>query len=337
MSCSAWGFRTLSELPVAGVVRVVPPVVLLEAVVRGVVDPPEGDRRAEVVAFRGVVVHDVEDHLDARLVHGAHHALELLRLLAELAGRGVLVVRSEEPDRVVAPVVAQALLLQRRVLHELVHGHQLDGGHAELQQVLDDGRVRDAGVGAALLLRDIRMQRREPLHVRLVDHRLRIGRVGVPVARPVEERVDDDGVHHVRVGVVVVARVGVAEVVAEQRLVPVEPPGHRLGIGIEQDLVRIVPVPVLRVVRAVHPVAVPLSRLHLRQVRVPDERVDVLQLDARLSAVLGEQAQLDALGRLAEDGEVRAAAVEGRAERVGGAGPCFHRSSSVVVRTRGRR
>ena len=201
--------------------------------------PRKRDRRPEVVALRRVVVDHVEDDLDARLVHGAHHALELLRLLAELAGRRVLVVRREEADGVVAPVVAQPLLEQGRVLHELVHGHELDGGHAELLQVVDDRGVRDAGVRAALLLGDVGMQLGEPLDVRLVDHRLGVGRVRVPVARPVEERVDHDGVHDVRGGVVVVARVGIAELVREERLVPRERARHRLRVRVEEHLARV--------------------------------------------------------------------------------------------------
>jgi hypothetical protein len=59
---------------------------------------------AEVVALGGVVVDDVEDHLDAGRC-SAHHGLELGDLLA--AGRRrVAGVGGEEPDRVVAPVVA---------------------------------------------------------------------------------------------------------------------------------------------------------------------------------------------------------------------------------------
>ena len=58
------------------------------------------------------------------------------------ARRGILVVRREVADRVVAPVVAQPAIEQQRVLHELVDGQQLDGGDAELLQVLD--RRRDA-------------------------------------------------------------------------------------------------------------------------------------------------------------------------------------------------
>ena len=45
---------------------------------------------------------------------------------------GVVGVRGEEAERVVAPVVAQALLEQGAVVDELVHRHQLDRGDAEL-------------------------------------------------------------------------------------------------------------------------------------------------------------------------------------------------------------
>src|SRR5438309_475313 len=84
----------------------------------------------------------------------------------------VLVVRREEADRAVTPVVAQALLQQGVVLHELVHGHELDRGDPELLEVLDDRRVPDAAVGAAQLLGDPRMGHRQALDVGLVDDRL---------------------------------------------------------------------------------------------------------------------------------------------------------------------
>ena len=121
----------------AGVVHVVAPVVGDEPVVGGVVDALERQHRAEVVALGGVVVDDVEDHLDARRVQRLDQLLELLHLLAALAARGVLVVRREVADRVVAPVVAQAALDEVRVVDELVDRQQLDRGDAEPLQVLD--------------------------------------------------------------------------------------------------------------------------------------------------------------------------------------------------------
>ena len=83
------------------------------------------------------------------LVQRSHHLLELLHLLAAVAGRAVLVVRREVADRVVAPVVAQTHLHEAVVVHELVHRLQLDRGHAEIDQVVDDLGCREPGVGAA--------------------------------------------------------------------------------------------------------------------------------------------------------------------------------------------
>ena len=199
------GVADVEAVPGAGVVHVVARVVLDEPVVRRVVEALEAQRRAEVVALGGVVVDDVEDHLDAGRVQRPDHRLELLHLLAELTGRGVLGLRGEEAEGVVAPVVAQALVEQGAVLDELVHRHQLDRGHPEPGQVVDHRRVRETGVRPALVLRYVGMQLGEPLDVGLVDQRLGVRRVGPAVALPVEERVDDDAEHHVRPGVVVVA------------------------------------------------------------------------------------------------------------------------------------
>src|SRR5207342_3716132 len=58
-------------------VRVVLLVVRLEVVVDAVVEAPEADRRALVVALAGVVEDDVEDDLDAGLVEGLDHVPEL--------------------------------------------------------------------------------------------------------------------------------------------------------------------------------------------------------------------------------------------------------------------
>ena len=104
-----------------------------------------------MVAFGGVVVDDVEDHFDAGGVQRLDHRLELAHLLAALAGAGVFVVRREEADRVVAPVVAQPALDQVAVVDELMHRHQLDGADAEARQVIERRRMGEAGVGAAQL------------------------------------------------------------------------------------------------------------------------------------------------------------------------------------------
>ena len=78
------------------------------------------------------------------------------------------------------------------------------------------------------------------------------------VVAPVEVRVVHDRPGHERRAVVVVARVLVAEVVREARLVPVDLALDRLGVRVEQQLGRVAPLAALRLPRAVDPVAVAL-------------------------------------------------------------------------------
>ena len=152
--------------------------------------------------------------------------------------------------------------------------------------------------------------------------RLVVGHVEPAVALPVEVRAGDHAERHVRAGVLVVAGVrALLEVVAEDRRVPLDLAVGGLGVGVEQQLRRVAAEPLLGLVGPVHAVAVALAGLHVRQVAVPDVGVDLADLDPLLVALGVEQAQLDALGDLAEQREVGAAAVEVRTQGVGGAGP----------------
>jgi hypothetical protein len=125
--------------------------------------------------FGGVVEHHVEHHFQAGPVQRVHHRLELADLPAGAArpdGGGVAVVRREEADRVVAPVVRQPPRDQERFGHVLVHGQQFDGGDAQAGQVRDGGVVGQPGVGPAQLRGNIRVAHGEALDVDLVQHRV---------------------------------------------------------------------------------------------------------------------------------------------------------------------
>src|SRR5204862_1607431 len=102
------------------------------------------------------------------------------------------------------PVVAQPFIVQRRVLHELVHRQELDRGDAEPLQVFDRGGVGHAGVAAADLLGNFRVRAREALDVCLVYDGAVPGRVGPAVVAPVEVRIDDDRLGDVRGAVLIV-------------------------------------------------------------------------------------------------------------------------------------
>ena len=164
-----------------------------------------------MVALGGVVVDDVEDHLDAGAVKRLDHPLEFAHLLAAPAGGGVLGVGREVPDRAVAPVVLQAALGQERLVGDVVDRQQLDRGDAEMMQVGDRGVRRKPGIRAAQILADVGMAHREALHVGLVDHGVGERNPRRTIALPEERVVDHHRLRHRgRVVLVIGLEVGVA-------------------------------------------------------------------------------------------------------------------------------
>ena len=189
--------------------------------------------------------------------------------------------------------------------------------------------VRDRAVGSADLLGNSGMPLGEALDVGFVDEGLGVGRLRQAIARPVEERVDDDRLHHRCRGVLSLQESGSPKSYPKTSLTPLDLPVHGLCIRVEEELAGVEARAGGRVVLAVHAVAVSLPGAHLRQIRVPDVGIDVDHLDARLFAAVAEQTEFDALSTLAEESEVRSVAIEGRAERVARTGPGLHIASIV--------
>ncbi len=106
------------------------------------------------------------------------------------------------------------------------------------------------------------------------------------------------------------------QVVGEQRLGEVEVAVERLAVRVEQQLARIAAVTRRGIPWPVYPEAVTLTGCDGGQVAVPHVAVDLVEVDALLAAVLGDQAQLHPLGDLGEQREVRARAVVCGAERI---------------------
>ena len=191
----------------------------------------------------------------------------------------------------------------------------------------------EAGVRAAQVVAHVGRQLGEAFDVRLVDDGLGPRRVGRRVVLPVEVRIDDDALRD-RIDVVFVVHLGVVaagDVGEDVRRVPEDRPFDRLRIRVDEQLVRVETVPARRVVRPVDAVAVALSRPDAGDVAVPVVRGVVGELDACLGAVLVEQAELDALGVLGEEREVRPFAVPRRSERERPARPDVHLRSSTVL------
>ena len=240
--------------------------------------------------------------------------------------RGVAGVRSEEADRRVPPVVRQSPRLQDVLVGDVVDREKLDGRDAEIDEVRDRRLGREPGVGAAKILADARQEAREALHVELVDHRLVPRAAQELIALPLERLVDHDRLRDRRCVVARVDHEVVAVRVGERApAIPEHRPFDRLCVGVDQELVRIEPVAPLRRPRPVDAVAVELPRPDTVEVAVPVVGGLPRQLTSCLDAGGVEEAQLDALGVLRAQREVRAAAVPARAERERLSGPGAHR------------
>ena len=117
-----------------------------------------------------MVEDDVEDDFDAGAVQRLDHVAELVEDVERPARELIRVMRREERDRLVAPVVDAAC---RRLLRiELEHRQELDGGDAqvlEVRNLFDQARRRcRASPAETPELGWLR----EAAHVQLVDDRL---------------------------------------------------------------------------------------------------------------------------------------------------------------------
>jgi hypothetical protein len=161
----------------------------------------------------------------------------------------------------------------------------------------------------------------KPFDVHLVDDGLVPGPLPRPRAAPGEGGVDDLAFWHEGGAVALVERqvlLRIADHVAEQRVVPLQGAMQPLGVGIDQQLVRVEAVAGLRLIGAVDAIAVEPARAQVGQIAVPDLVGELGQDDARGLApvIVVEQAELDLLGIRRKQGEVGAGAVPGRAQRI---------------------
>jgi hypothetical protein len=90
----------------------IPTAIFGQTVIGYVVDAAHGQRRASVVSLRGVVVNDIENHLEAFGMQRADHRLKLLCRPLRAAGRVTRIGR-EVTKRIVSPTVNQSFLNQK--------------------------------------------------------------------------------------------------------------------------------------------------------------------------------------------------------------------------------
>ena len=199
----------------------------------------------------------------------------------------------------------------------------------------DHAGLGQPAVRAACRGRHIVALLRQPFDVRLVDDGVFPRRLRPRLVAPGMRHVDHHGLVH-RAGIVAPVErqvlLLVAGAVAEMRIGPGEMAAELLAVGIDQQLVRIEAVARFRRVGPVHAIAVELARRDVGEIDVPDVLGALRQRDALdfASAVAVEQAKLDLGGVGGEQGEVGAAAVPIRAQRIGRA------SRNVPVRPQER-
>ena len=87
-----------------------------------------------MVALRGVIVDNVEHHLETRVVQSRDGGSKSVERVVLRVTR----LRRKETQRVVAPIVRQLLFDQHAVIDESMDRQQLDGRDAEPLEVIDD-------------------------------------------------------------------------------------------------------------------------------------------------------------------------------------------------------
>jgi hypothetical protein len=272
-------------------------------------------------------------------VQGRHHGLELGHLAAGTAGPDggrVAVVRGEEPDGVVAPVVGQPPLHQEPLRHVLVHREQFHRGHPEVDQMGDRGVVAQPRVGAPQRRRDPGMGHGEPLDVHLVDDGVGVAVPRTDAAGPVERRVDHQAPGDVTGRVELARPVGIGGVVAEDLGSEPHRPGGGPGVRVEQQLGRVAAQAAGRVPGAGGPVAVRLTDAHAVDEAMPDPAVVLRQGHPGLGAGVVEQAQQHPLGHPGRHREVGPARARGGPQREAAAGAHPRRTGGGAGHDRAR-
>ncbi len=223
-------------------------------------------------------------------------------------------------------------------MDEVVHRQQLDRRHPESGQVGDRLIRREPRIGPAQMIGQPGEVLGEPLDVQLIDDRVCPGDAQQLITLPIEMGVDHHRLGH-RVGIVggidleVVVGCAVGDIGQDVAGLPLQVAVDRLGVRVDEQLVGVEAMPLVRDVGPAHPVSVELAGSDTRDVAMPLERGLMTQLDLGLRPVLIEQAQHDRLGVLGEQREVRAAPVPGRTEGKRIAWPDVHAGTRRVGRS----
>jgi hypothetical protein len=215
-------------------------------------------------------------------------------------------------------------------------GHQLHRRHPERLQMIERRRRHQPRIRPAQILRHVGMTCGKPLDVHLIDDRLTPRNARRPIVPPCERRIDHDRLRHPRRAVPAVKhQIGVrmSYLIPEERITPRHRPVNGSGVGIEQQLRRIEPMPRLRLPRPLHPIPIAQPRPRLRQVDMPHMLRLLGNGNPRLPVTL-EQTQLDPRRVLGKQREVDPRPIPSRPKRIRPPRPPTHR---VRPRSRGHK
>ena len=313
--------RELERIAGAGEIFVVARIVRRQPIVGGVVDAAIAQRRAHMVALAGVVVDHVEDDFDPGIVQRRDGGAEI----ADGVAVGVTLVRREEAQRIVAPIIGQAAVEQVAIVEERMDRQKFDRRDAEPAQVRNRGGFRKAAVSAARLRRHIAARLRQAFDVRLIEDGVFPRGLRPPLVRPGVRRVHHHGFGHAA-GIVAPVEGKVLQSVPGA-IARNARRSRRIGRPAaccrdrSDSLFGIEAVAGLRLIGAVHAIAVKLAGSDVRKIDVPDvvgafRHRDALGLALALAV---EQAQFDLGGIGGKQREIGSAPVPGRTERVGSA------------------
>ena len=96
-----------------------------------------------------MVVHDVEDHFNVRLVEQLDHSLALAHERARLVRGAISLMGSKEANGVVAPIVCKTKAGETFFGNDVVDRQKLHGRYPEAVEMLHERWMAKPRVGAA--------------------------------------------------------------------------------------------------------------------------------------------------------------------------------------------
>ena len=134
------------------------------AIIRALIQTPQGEYHLFVIVFSGVVEHHIQKHSDAFGVQARHHFPQIV----QSPGRQTRVQR-HEVHGVVTPPVAQAQLPQVRFVDPRLDRHQFHRAHPQVFEVPDHRRMQQSPQSSPQLVRHFRVKHREGTHGNFVN------------------------------------------------------------------------------------------------------------------------------------------------------------------------